>query len=121
MKNNVEISPLKSSWIEEIARIHYSSLPNDFLPSFGYDFLSNIFYPAVLTSSFGKVFVAVRNDDEPIGFVLVTTDSNEFLKELVKNRILNFFIRQFRCFTRPGTFSIIQKTGLMICINLRYS
>jgi len=90
MKNNSGISPLKSSWVKEIARIHYSSLPNDFLPSFGVDFLSNIFYPAVLKSSFGKVFVALRNDDEPIGFVLVTTDSSAFLNEIVRNRLCKF-------------------------------
>jgi len=90
MKNNIELSPLKPRWIEDIAKIHFESLPNDFLPMLGLNFLINTFYPAVLSSASGKVFIALNEFDEPAGFVLVTLKSNEFLKSVLKNRFLDF-------------------------------
>ena len=90
MKNNFRISPLKPQWVEKIARIHFDSLPSDFLPKLGLDFLTNTFYPAVLSSTSGKVFIAVNIFDEPVGFVLVTLDSNGFLTSILKNRFWDF-------------------------------
>ena len=90
MKNDIEISPLKPHWVKDIAKIHFDSLPNDFLPMLGLNFLINTFYPAVLSSALGKVFVALNEFDEPVGFVLVTLKSNEFLKSILKNRFLDF-------------------------------
>ena len=90
MKNNIKISPLEPRWIKDIAKIHFSSLPDDFLPMLGLDFLINTFYPAVLSSSFGKVFVGLNKFDEPVGFVLVTLNSNKFLTSILKNRFLDF-------------------------------
>ncbi len=90
MKNNIRISPLEPCWIEDVAKIHFNSLPNDFLPMLGLDFLINTFYPSVLSSSSGKVFVALNKFEKPVGFVLVTLKSNEFLKSILKNRFLDF-------------------------------
>lgn len=90
MKDKVNISPLKPQWIEDIAKIHFNSLPNDFLPNLGLDFLIHTFYPSVFSSSFGKVFIALNEVDEPVGFVLVTVDSSEFFKEIIKSRFLEF-------------------------------
>jgi len=90
MKNNMEISPLTPQWIEDVAKIHYNALPNDFLPMLGLDFLINTFYPAVLSSALGKVFIALNEFDEPMGFILVTLKSNEFLKNILKNRFWDF-------------------------------
>jgi len=90
MKNNIRISPLEPCWIEDVAKIHFNSLPNDFLPMLGLDFLINTFYPSVLSSSSGKVFVALNKFEKPVGFVLVTLKSKEFLKSIFKNRFLDF-------------------------------
>ena len=90
MKNNIEISTLKPHWVENIAKIHFDSLPNDFLPALGLNFLTNTFYPAVLSSALGKVFIALNEFDEPVGFVLVTLKSNEFLKSIIRNRFWDF-------------------------------
>ena len=90
MKNNLKISPLKARWVEDIAKIHFDSLPNDFLPMLGLNFLINIFYPAALSSASGKVFIALNEFDEPVGFVLVTLKSSEFLKSILKNRFWGF-------------------------------
>jgi len=90
MKNNFRILPLKPQWVDKIARIHFDSLPNDFLPKLGLDFLTNTFYPAVLSSPFGKIFVAINKLDEPVGFVLVTLNNNGFLTSILKNRFFDF-------------------------------
>jgi GNAT superfamily N-acetyltransferase len=87
----MEISSLEPHWVEDIGKIHYNSLPNDFLPTLGLNFLIKTFYPAVLSSELGKVFVAFNEVDEPVGFVLVTLGSNEFLKNIIKNRFWEFF------------------------------
>jgi len=90
MKNNSRVSPLEPRWVEDIAKIHFNSLPNDFIPKLGLDFLINTFYPAVLSSSLGKVFVALNQLDKPVGFVLVTLKSSEFLTSLLENRFFDF-------------------------------
>lgn len=90
MKNNIKILPLKPHWVEDIAKIHFNSLSDDFLPMLGLNFLINTFYPAVLSSTLGKVFIAINEFDEPVGFVLVTLKSNEFLKNIIKNRFGDF-------------------------------
>ncbi len=90
MKSNVEISPLKTRWVKDVAKIHFDSLPNDFLPKLGLNFLINTFYPAVLSSTLGKVFIALNEFYEPMGFVLVTLKSNEFLRDIIKNRFWDF-------------------------------
>ena len=87
----MEISPLEPHWVEDIGKIHFNSLPNDFLPTLGLNFLIKTFYPAVLSSELGKVFIAFNEVGEPVGFVLVTLGSNEFLKNIIKNRFWEFF------------------------------
>lgn len=90
MKNNIEISHFEPRWIEDIAKIHFNSLPNDFLPMLGLDFLLNTFYPAVLSSALGKVFIALNEFEEPMGFILVILESNEFLRNILNNRFWDF-------------------------------
>jgi len=90
MKNNIEISHLEPRWIEDIAKIHFNSLPNDFLPMLGLDFLFNTFYPAILSSTLGKVFLALNEFKEPVGFILVTLKSDEFLKNIIISRFWEF-------------------------------
>jgi len=86
----MKLSHLEPRWIEDIAKIHYDSLPNDFLPLLGLDFLINTFYPAVISSELGKVFLALNEFNEPAGFTLVTLNSNEFLRDIIKNRFWDF-------------------------------
>ena len=90
MTNNFSIVPFSSQYIGQVANIHYESLPNDFLPNLGLDFLINIFYPTALESQQGKIFIAVDNDTHPIGFILVTLDSGAFLKGIFKDRLFDF-------------------------------
>ena len=92
MTNKIRIEPLSAQWIQDVAKIHFDSLPEDFLPRLGLDFLVNTFYPAVLSSNLGEVFIAIDSFDKPDGFVLVTSRSNDFLGSLLTSRFLDFLL-----------------------------
>ncbi len=91
--NSFRVELLKSEWIAEVTRIHMQSLPDDFLPGLGADFLRDIFYPAAMNSPYGCVYAAVEND-RPLGFVVITQYSARFFRSIVKD--------QFRGFIRTG-------------------
>lgn len=96
MKNNFSIVPLTPQLIGDVAAIHSKSLPDDFLPNLGIDFLVETFYPSVLRSDHGKVFIAIHCDNIPVGFVLVTLDSADLLKGIFRDRLLDFLKVGFR-------------------------
>jgi len=81
------IVPMEARWIPAVVEIHMQSLPNDFLPRLGKEFLQNVFYPAAMASPFGKVFVAV-GQEKPVGLVIATSDSSKFIKSIVQNHLL---------------------------------
>lgn len=91
--HTVEISELKPEWIAEVAAIHMQSLPDDFLPGLGAEFLQKVFYPAAMRSPYGRVFVAAP-EGRPSGFVVVTTDSTRFFRSIV--------LREFWGFVKTG-------------------
>ena len=84
--------------IKEVVRIHSESLPQDFLPSLGIDFLAKIFYPNTLNSPLGITFVKTI-DGEVAGFLTLAYKSNLFLKNIIlKNfyrTIIIFFKKMF--------------------------
>jgi len=84
--------------IKEVVKIHSESLPQDFLPSLGIDFLAKIFYPNTLNSPFGITFVKTI-DGEVAGFLTLAYKSNLFLKSIIlKNfyrTIIIFFKKMF--------------------------
>lgn len=97
------IEPLKPVWIPEVAAIHMQALPDDFLPSLGFNFLQNVFFPAALNSSYGSVYVAVKND-HPVGFVVITQDSSRFFRSILQDQFWGFLITGLRT-----SFSSFQK------------
>lgn len=89
--------------IEEITQIHMAALPDDFLPSLGKMFLSEIFYPSALKSPYAKILSAKDQHNNTIGFVLVTTDSDKFFSTVIKENIwrcivfgLNYLSKSFK-------------------------
>lgn len=68
--------------IKDVARIHLESLPEDFLPSLGIDFLTKIFYQNTLNSSFSITFVKIING-QIAGFLTLAYKSNLFLKNVI--------------------------------------
>ncbi len=85
----VEIDELKFEWIAEIAAIHMQSLPDDFLPGLGAEFLQKVFYPAAMRSPYGRVFVDAPQG-RPRGFVVITTDSSRFFRSIVQKEFWGF-------------------------------
>lgn len=88
--NSYRIEPMIPAWIPEVARIHMESLPDDFLPGLGYDFLKDIFYPAALNSSHAEIYIAVEKD-HPLGFVIITRSSPDFFRSIIQDRFSDFF------------------------------
>jgi len=76
------IEIMQKKHIREVARIHYESLPQDFLPRFGIKFLEKIFYPGVLKSPFGTTFVEIV-DNKVAGFLTLAYKNNLFLKKII--------------------------------------
>jgi len=83
------IHKFKESDISRVADIHKSSLPNDFLPSLGTDFLMNIFYPAILSSQNAETFIAFY-EESVVGFIVVSLNSSSLLRGIVLYQFLPF-------------------------------
>ncbi len=90
-KNAFRIELLKPEWIEEVARVHIQSLPEDFLPALGFNFLARVFYPAALASPHGRTYVALEGE-QPVGFVVVALNSARFFRSIVWRRLGGFFL-----------------------------
>ncbi len=135
MKTKFSIVPLTPQLIGDVAAIHSESLPDDFLPNLGLDFLIKTFYPSVLRSKQGKVFVALDEDSGPVGFVLVTLNSGDFLKGIFRNQFLDFlkigirssltsftnFINNFQIIISGLVSNITQNVGEIFVIAVKNS
>jgi len=76
--------------LSRVVEIHKTSLPEDFLPSLGSEFLNEIFYPAMSASKNAEIFVA-SHDDLVIGFAIISLNSSKLFKEIVFYHTLDFF------------------------------
>ena len=80
----------KESDLSRIVDIHKTSLPEDFLPSLGSEFLKKTFYPAVSASQNAEILI-VSHDDLVVGFAIISFNSGKLLKEIVFYQTLDFF------------------------------
>lgn len=69
---------------EEVARIHHETLPNDFLPRLGREFLK-FFYDNSILSDCGRVIVWTNNM-RVVGFIVVCEDRNKFYNDILWER-----------------------------------
>lgn len=81
-----EIRPARPEWVPALARIHAASLPDDFLPSLGADFLERVYYPAALASPHAATLAAVEGEGRPLGFVTIAHDSPAFSRDVAAGR-----------------------------------
>jgi len=91
----LEITYLEKKYLDEVVGIHQKSLPYDFLPLLGRDFLKNVFYDFVLTDVNSRCLVCVDNG-KCIGFSLLTLDSGNFLRIIISRyffRIGYYFLK----------------------------
>ena len=84
---NVTVEPVQSNNLSVIAYIHCASLPNDFLPSLGRDFLEQVYYPAAIQSKHAKTLVA-QVAGNPVGFVTIAHDTERFSQDILNGRLL---------------------------------
>jgi ribosomal protein S18 acetylase RimI-like enzyme len=85
--------------LSEVAEIHYRSLPDDFLPSLGLDFLERVYYPTAFQSSYATTLVALV-DGHPIGFVTVAHDANRFYRDILCRRLFLIVVYALRAALR---------------------
>ena len=84
--NDLVIQTAQPGHLSEVAEIHYRSLPDDFLPSLGLDFLKRVYYPAVFQSPHAATLVAMRCGC-PVGFVTIAHDANRFYRDILRRRL----------------------------------
>ncbi len=82
--------------IPQVVEIHCASLPDDFLPRLGKDFLEKTFYPAVIASDQASLLIDVQEDQNVTGFIVVTLDSGLFLSRMVKDDFWSFALTGMR-------------------------
>jgi ribosomal protein S18 acetylase RimI-like enzyme len=85
--DGIEISAVTVPLLSQVAGIHFSALPDDFLPSLGLDFLQKVYYPASMRSSSAATLVA-RREDRVVGFVTIARDSSQFTRDVLGGRYL---------------------------------
>jgi hypothetical protein len=76
--------------ISLVAQIHFKSLPDDFFPSLGLDFLETVYYPASLKSEHAATLVT-EAQDEVSGFVTVATDSSLYNRDILRRAWINLY------------------------------
>jgi ribosomal protein S18 acetylase RimI-like enzyme len=84
--SNAQITLASSAQAAALARIHFESLPDDYLPSLGQDFLEKEYYPAALQSTVAATYVALVGQ-HVAGFVTVAFDSPAFTREFMQGRM----------------------------------
>ncbi len=78
------IENIREHQLKDIAKIHFNSLPNDFLPLMGEKFLSDVFYKFSFLDENSHCLVDVKNG-KCRGFLLLVSESGKFLKTFLIN------------------------------------
>jgi ribosomal protein S18 acetylase RimI-like enzyme len=73
--------------VATLAALHAGSLPDDFLPSLGLEFLERVYYPATFGSPHGVHLVA-RTGQRAIGFVTIAHQTSAFTGDVLRGHLL---------------------------------
>jgi ribosomal protein S18 acetylase RimI-like enzyme len=82
----IEVHRAQQKHISALAELHYMSLRDDFLPSLGLSFLKRVYYPAALESQHAVTLVVIENN-QPVGFVTIASDSDRFTQDILRGRL----------------------------------
>lgn len=82
--------------IPQIVNIHCASLPDDFLPQLGRDFLEKTFYPAVIACERAALLIDRDQRGIACGFIIVTQDSGQFLSQIIRTHLWSFVLTGIR-------------------------
>lgn len=84
---NLTIQLMQQEQVHQVAKIHLKALSDDFLPSLGYSFLSNHYYPFCLNNPYTSVLVALENN-QVVGFINVANNPDIYLSQIIKSNLL---------------------------------
>ena len=84
--DDIKIERMRLQHIAQVAEIHARVLKDDFLPSMGVNFLSQIYYPSCANNPYADVLVAV-NGNKVFGFVNIAKDPNQYLRVVIKKNV----------------------------------
>src|SRR5689334_6360173 len=88
--------------IKQIANLHISALPSDFLPSLGGAFLQEIFFPICLCSNNAFTLVYETANGQINAFVVFAYDGAALTKEIVKKKVKVFYFLCKKTLKTPG-------------------
>jgi ribosomal protein S18 acetylase RimI-like enzyme len=91
----ITIRKMSADDIGQVADIHIRELPDDFLPSLGWTFLTKVFYPAILASSKAEGIVSTYKG-KITGFSIVALDSSGLLRDVFFHQLLRFMLEVFK-------------------------
>ena len=80
------ITQMEPRHIKQVAALHYDALPNDFLPSLGYNFLERVMYKSALHSDYCKTFVFMEGVTVG-GFITIAMDNTQFFKHILRTNL----------------------------------
>jgi ribosomal protein S18 acetylase RimI-like enzyme len=106
----VQIGFAKPSEVAQLARIHATALPDDFLPALGRDFLESVYYPSALRSRYACTLVALVAG-EVAGFATVAHEADRFLSGVIRENLVSvaYYVTR-RILIRPRT--LLEVLGL---------
>lgn len=105
------IVPMQYEHAARVAELHCAALSGDFLPSLGKSFLT-VFYQGVLDLGVGFGFVVIE-EDQPMGFILGTLDTNVLFRRVMLGRAWSLGWRLLPAIIRrPGLIVNVLETFL---------
>jgi hypothetical protein len=92
MSRQLQIKPLGAHHIKEIVSIHLSTLEIGLLSKLGGEYLTKVFYPTVLQSSYADAYVLTdKNEGNVLAFVVYLKCESIFRCFSWKRKIITFF------------------------------
>jgi ribosomal protein S18 acetylase RimI-like enzyme len=85
---------------ERISELHCMALSEDLLPSLGKNFLEKVYYPAVLKSSYSRVYL-FEKDRIIVSFVVFATDTSALSNDIKSTYLSILFAAFKKTFVNP--------------------
>lgn len=106
--HEIKIRPASPEDAPAISQLHRRRIETGFLSSLGPGFL-RLLYQALIHSTHGSVIVA-ESEDEVVGFIAGTADTNAFYREFLRRHVLGALLRLVPALFRVSTWRRIWET-----------
>lgn len=94
MDDDIKIFNINKEDLEQIAKIHYTELPDDFCSLLGHNFLKDIFYPQLFSYN-SLVGLCAKENSAIIGYLFFIKDKN-YLIDIFKSNFLIFIYQMIK-------------------------